>query len=70
LDDVLGPGEAQLTWDLLVRRADGTTVHVEDPGGRLEEWLRRGRAHVVTVRPDRIVRSATPVHTSPRPGRR
>ena len=57
LDDVLGPGAAQLTADLLVRRADGTEVAVEDPTGRLAAWLRGTTA--VQVRPDRIVRSAT-----------
>ena len=56
LDDVLGPGSAELTADLLVRRADGTEVGVEDPTGSLTAWL--GGARAVSVRPDRIVRSA------------
>jgi 3-(3-hydroxy-phenyl)propionate hydroxylase len=55
LDDVLGPGAAELTADLLVRRADGTELRVQDPGGTLAGWL-RGAA--VEIRPDRIVRSA------------
>jgi 3-(3-hydroxy-phenyl)propionate hydroxylase len=56
LDDVLGPGSAELTSDLLVRRADGTEVGVEDPTGSLIAWL--GGARAVSVRPDRIVRAA------------
>jgi 3-(3-hydroxy-phenyl)propionate hydroxylase len=63
LDDVLGPGEAELRRDggrLLVRRPDGMEVTVEDPTGVLDRWLRHGRAGVVQVRPDRIVRSASP----------
>jgi 3-(3-hydroxy-phenyl)propionate hydroxylase len=59
LDDVLGPGAAELTADLLVRRADGTAIRVEDPSGALTRWLRQGRAATVRVRPDRIVESAT-----------
>jgi 3-(3-hydroxy-phenyl)propionate hydroxylase len=56
LDDVLGPGAAELTAELLVRRADGTEVVVEDPGGALAAWLRGATS--VHVRPDRIVRGA------------
>jgi 3-(3-hydroxy-phenyl)propionate hydroxylase len=55
-DDVLGDGAAELTADLLVRRADGTEVHVQDPAGTLRRWL--GGARSVEIRPDRIVRSA------------
>jgi 3-(3-hydroxy-phenyl)propionate hydroxylase len=61
LDDVLGPGEAEVRRDgdrLAVRRADGTEATVEDPDGVLLDWLRHGRARSVVVRPDRIVRSA------------
>jgi 3-(3-hydroxy-phenyl)propionate hydroxylase len=58
LDDVLGPGAAELSADLRVRRDDGTEVSVEDPSGDLGRWLRRGHATSVTVRPDRVVRSA------------
>jgi 3-(3-hydroxy-phenyl)propionate hydroxylase len=56
LDDVLGDGAAELTSDLLVRRADGAEIRVEDPSGALQRWL--GRATSVQIRPDRIVRSA------------
>jgi 3-(3-hydroxy-phenyl)propionate hydroxylase len=56
LDDVLGPGSAVVTAELLVRRADGTEIHVEDPAGTLPAWLRGARA--VEVRPDCIVRRA------------
>jgi 3-(3-hydroxy-phenyl)propionate hydroxylase len=56
LDDVLGPGSAVVTAELLVRRADGSEIRVEDPSGTLRAWLRGARA--VDVRPDRIVRSA------------
>jgi 3-(3-hydroxy-phenyl)propionate hydroxylase len=58
LDDVLGPGAAELTADLLVRRADGTAIRVEDPSGALTRWLRHGQATTVRIRPDRIVESA------------
>lgn len=63
LDDVLGSGEAEVRRDggrLTVRRAGGTEVTVEDPGGTLLRWLHSGRARSVVVRPDRIVRSARP----------
>jgi 3-(3-hydroxy-phenyl)propionate hydroxylase len=56
LDDVLGDGAAELTADLRVRRADGSEVRVEDPSGTLRRWL--AGASAVTIRPDRIVRSA------------
>ncbi|CCG05605.1 bifunctional 3-(3-hydroxy-phenyl)propionate/3-hydroxycinnamic acid hydroxylase [Blastococcus saxobsidens] len=56
LDDVLGDGEAQLSADLEVRRADGTSVRVEDPSGTLRRWL--GAATSVRIRPDRIVAAA------------
>jgi 3-(3-hydroxy-phenyl)propionate hydroxylase len=56
LDDVLGDGDAELTADLLVRRADGTEIRVEEPTGTLLRWL--GGASSVQIRPDRIVRSA------------
>ncbi|MCW2742771.1 MAG: Monooxygenase, FAD-binding [Blastococcus sp.] len=60
LDDVLGDGAAELSSDLVVRRADGTEIPIEDPTGTLTAWLRWGRADSVQVRPDRIVRSAVP----------
>ena len=58
LDDVLGPGVAEMLAGegLTVRRADGTTVAIEDSGGALRAWM--GRATRVVVRPDRIVRAA------------
>ena len=56
LDDVLGDGAAELTSDLLVRRADGTEVGIQDPSGTLIPWLRGAAA--VSIRPDRIVRAA------------
>ncbi|MGY2001367.1 bifunctional 3-(3-hydroxy-phenyl)propionate/3-hydroxycinnamic acid hydroxylase [Blastococcus sp. SYSU DS1024] len=55
LDDVLGEGWAELSAELLVRRADGTEVRITDPGGSLRRWL--GPASAVRIRPDRIVRS-------------
>jgi 3-(3-hydroxy-phenyl)propionate hydroxylase len=61
LDDVLGPGEAEVRRDgdrLVVRCADGSAATVEDPSATLLGWLRHGRARAVVVRPDRIVRSA------------
>jgi 3-(3-hydroxy-phenyl)propionate hydroxylase len=58
LDDVLGAGSAEIRAGdgLVVRRADGTTVTIEDPAGLLRGWM--GGATRVVVRPDRIVRSA------------
>lgn len=58
LDDVLGDGAAELTSDLVVRRDDGKEARIEDPSGVLTAWL--GDVRVVTIRPDRIVRSALP----------
>ena len=63
LDDVLGPGETEIRLDgdrLVVRRADGSEMTVDDPSGVLLRWLEHGRASAVRVRPDRIVRSARP----------
>jgi 3-(3-hydroxy-phenyl)propionate hydroxylase len=56
LDDVLGSGDAELTADLVVRRADGTEVQVDEPTGTLLRWM--GNASAVRIRPDRIVRAA------------
>jgi 3-(3-hydroxy-phenyl)propionate hydroxylase len=33
----------------------GAVVHVAEPGGELERWLRRGRATAAIIRPDRTV---------------
>ena len=63
LDEVLGAGFAELALqdgDLLVTRPDGTRIRVADPSGRLAGWLRRASASAVSIRPDRIVRSASP----------
>ena len=38
---------------------------LDDPSGALVRWLRHGRASAVTVRPDRIVRSARPDRVLP-----
>jgi len=56
LDDVLGPGAAEITSDLLLLRDDGGQLRIEDPTGDLRRWL--GPARSVLIRPDRIVRSA------------
>src|SRR5829696_3561850 len=56
LDDVLGDGWAEIGADLLVRRADGTELHLEDPAGVLTRWMRGATA--VRIRPDRVVGSA------------
>jgi 3-(3-hydroxy-phenyl)propionate hydroxylase len=58
LDDVLGSGTAEiLAGDgLVVRRAGGTTVPIDDPENVLRPWM--GTARRVVVRPDRIVRAA------------
>jgi 3-(3-hydroxy-phenyl)propionate hydroxylase len=59
LDDVLGRGFADLVvggTGLVVRRADGTDVPIDEPGGTLRRWL--GPAVGVRVRPDRIVQAA------------
>jgi len=60
LDDVLGPGAAEIdaAGGLAVRRADGTTIAIEDPADVLRPWL--GAARGVVVRPDRIVAAALP----------
>jgi 3-(3-hydroxy-phenyl)propionate hydroxylase len=56
LDDVLGEGATELTADLVVRRADGTRVGIEDPTAMVRRWL--GNARAVVIRPDRIVAAA------------
>jgi hypothetical protein len=63
LDDVLGPGEAEVVrrgdGGLAVRReADGGWTAVEEEAGELAAWLARAGARGVRVRPDRVVRSA------------
>jgi 3-(3-hydroxy-phenyl)propionate hydroxylase len=58
LDDVLGPGPAELrcTGGRLVVRRGGEDVPIVDPTGTLPRWL--GNATEVRIRPDRIVGSA------------
>jgi 3-(3-hydroxy-phenyl)propionate hydroxylase len=63
LDDVLGDGAAELTAGLVVRRADGAEVRVEDPSGVLAGWL---RGATVRIRPDRIVGSVPGRSARPR----
>ena len=64
LDDVLGTGFALITtrWpdaaDEASLRHRGVTVLVAEPGTVLAAWLRRGRATVALVRPDRTVARA------------
>jgi 3-(3-hydroxy-phenyl)propionate hydroxylase len=70
LDDVLGDGWAAIGADLLVRRADGAELQLEDPAGVLTRWMRG--ATRVEVRPDRVVRAArirAPWHGSVRRAR-
>jgi 3-(3-hydroxy-phenyl)propionate hydroxylase len=62
LDEVLGPGSAELRLDgdrLLVRREGETEQEITEPGGTLARWLRSAGATAVRIRPDRIVQSAT-----------
>ena len=61
LDDVLGPGSAELRaarGRFVVRRGDGTEIEIDDPSGSLAAWFRSGRATSPVVRPHRIVRWA------------
>ncbi|MGY1811384.1 bifunctional 3-(3-hydroxy-phenyl)propionate/3-hydroxycinnamic acid hydroxylase [Blastococcus sp. SYSU D00820] len=61
LDDVLGPGPAEvalLAGDRLAVTAGGRRTEVGDPDGVLTGALRRAGARSVAVRPDRIVRAA------------
>jgi 3-(3-hydroxy-phenyl)propionate hydroxylase len=60
LDDVLGPGAAEVVappggGPAVRRLPGGEWVAVEDPGGVLRGWL--GGARGVVVRPDRVVRA-------------
>lgn len=61
LDTLLGNGFALITSTrpLAVHSATleehGIVVHVAEPGGELEQWLRRGRATAAVIRPDRTV---------------
>jgi 3-(3-hydroxy-phenyl)propionate hydroxylase len=66
LDDVLGPGTAELRLldgDRVRVLTNGTRVDVRSP--ELAGWMRVGGAGAVEVRPDRIVRSASDVRLRP-----
>ncbi|MHA7663501.1 bifunctional 3-(3-hydroxy-phenyl)propionate/3-hydroxycinnamic acid hydroxylase MhpA [Mycolicibacterium sp. HS_4_1] len=64
LDTLLGNSFALVTTTrpLAFQRAaldeHGIVVHVAEPGGELERWLRRGHATAAIVRPDRTVMCA------------
>jgi 3-(3-hydroxy-phenyl)propionate hydroxylase len=47
-----------LAFQLALLDEHGVVVHVTEPGGELERWLRRGHATAAVVRPDRTVMSA------------
>jgi 3-(3-hydroxy-phenyl)propionate hydroxylase len=67
LDDVLGPGTAELSLngggDRVRIWAAGTALDVDSP--ELAGWLRAAGATSVVVRPDRVVRSASDVRLRP-----
>ena len=64
LDTLLGNGFGVITttrplaFQLAALDEHGIVVHVAEPGGELERWLRRGRATVAIIRPDRTVMCA------------
>lgn len=64
LDTLLGNGFALVTttrplaFQLAVLQDHGIVVHVAEPGGELERWLRRGHATAAVIRPDRTVMCA------------
>ncbi|WP_418002345.1 bifunctional 3-(3-hydroxy-phenyl)propionate/3-hydroxycinnamic acid hydroxylase [Mycobacterium sp. PDNC021] len=64
LDTLLGNGFGVVTttrplaFQLAALDEHGIVVHVAEPGGELERWLRRGRATVAIIRPDRTVMCA------------
>ena len=47
-----------LAFQLALLDEHGVVVHVTEPGGELERWLRRGHATAAVVRPDRTVMCA------------
>lgn len=61
LDAALGNGFALITtsrplaFQTAMLEEHGAVVHVAEPGGELERWLRRGHATAAIVRPDRTV---------------
>ncbi len=64
LDTLLGNGFGVVTttrplaFQLAELDERGIVVHVAEPGGELERWLRRGRATAAIIRPDRTVMCA------------
>jgi 3-(3-hydroxy-phenyl)propionate hydroxylase len=64
LDSALGDGFAIVTSvaptpaESALTEQRGATVHFAAPGSELAQWLRRGRASVAVVRPDRTVMCA------------
>ncbi|MFI1769937.1 bifunctional 3-(3-hydroxy-phenyl)propionate/3-hydroxycinnamic acid hydroxylase [Streptomyces sp. NPDC020800] len=72
LDDVLGDSFAVLTavpptpqMTAVVTALDAPTIHVDDldDDGTLADWLERGRADAVLLRPDRVVMNTVPAGT-------
>ncbi|MEN3225632.1 bifunctional 3-(3-hydroxy-phenyl)propionate/3-hydroxycinnamic acid hydroxylase [Mycolicibacterium porcinum] len=61
LDALLGNGFALVTttrplaFQCAMLEEHDIVVHVAEPGGELEHWLRRGRATAAVIRPDRTV---------------
>jgi 3-(3-hydroxy-phenyl)propionate hydroxylase len=64
LDTLLGNSFALVTttrplaFQLAMLQDHGIVVHIAEPGGELERWLRRGHAAATVVRPDRTVMCA------------
>lgn len=61
LDALLGNGFALVTtsrplaFQLTMLQEHGIVVHIAEPGGELERWLRDGHATAAVIRPDRTV---------------
>ncbi|BBX87624.1 3-(3-hydroxyphenyl)propionate hydroxylase [Mycolicibacterium aubagnense] len=61
LDTLLGNSFALVTttrplaFQLAMLQEHGVAVHVAEPGGELDRWLRRGHATAAVIRPDRTV---------------
>ncbi|MFJ9712676.1 bifunctional 3-(3-hydroxy-phenyl)propionate/3-hydroxycinnamic acid hydroxylase [Streptomyces sp. NPDC101234] len=77
LDDVLGDSFAVLTampptpqMAAVTTALDAPTIHVDGLGddGTLADWLARGRADAVLLRPDRVVMDTVPAGTGAFPG--
>ncbi|MEW2484292.1 bifunctional 3-(3-hydroxy-phenyl)propionate/3-hydroxycinnamic acid hydroxylase [Mycobacterium sp. NPDC049093] len=64
LDDIVGNGFAVITtvrplaFQCALLDERGALLHVAEPGGDLDTWLRRGRATAAVIRPDRTVMAA------------